>query len=297
MNKLFVLLFLILIPSLSTADMIIGGETVYRIVKGDSIELISAKLGVDKRNIIKDNNIDPKKKLRIGQELKVNTRKIVPETIDNGIIINIPDRMLYFFKDSSLEEAFPVGLGMPSWRGLIRWRTPIGTFKVVGKRRNPTWHVPESMQWKMAMEGKPVKTAVPPGPDNPLGRYAIDTSIPRVVIHETIWPATVYQFRSHGCIRVLSEDMEIFFQKVEINTPGELIYMPVKIARLENGRIFLEVHKDIYRKIQDLRDETKRLIEKAGLTGRVDWQKAEILLKEKSGIAEDITLWSQGEVF
>lgn len=285
----FLLFLLLLFPSISIADMIIGGETVYHVVKGDSIELISAKLGVDKKNIIKDNKIDTKKFLKIGQELKINTRKIIPKTIDDGIIINIPDRMLYFFKNGNFEQAFPVGLGMPSWRGITRWRTPEGKFIVTGKRKNPTWHVPESMQWKMEMEGKPVKTVVPPGPDNPLGRYAIDTSIPRVVIHETIWPTSVYQFRSHGCIRVLPKDMENLFKEVEINTTGEIIYKPVKIAVSDEGNIFLEVHRDIYGKIKDLKAETKRLIDQKSVSTKVDWKKVEIVLAEKSGIAEDIT--------
>lgn len=288
--KKLLLLLLLLFPSISVADIIIGGEAVYHVVKGDTLELISAKLGVDKKNIIRDNNIDVKKILSIGQELKVNTRKIVPKIIDNGIIINIPDRMLYFFKDGNLEKAFPVGLGMPSWRGITRWRTPVGHFKITGKRKNPTWHVPKSMQWKMEMEGKPVKTVVPPGPDNPLGRFAIHTSIPSIVIHETIWPTTVYQFRSHGCIRVLPENMEKFFKEVEINTAGELIYNPVKIAVSDKGKIFMEVHKDIYGKFRDLKTEAKKLIEEKGLADKVDWQKVDVILKEKSGIPEDITL-------
>ena len=290
MKKLFVLLLLIFIPSVYAADMVIGGDTIYRIVKGDSIELISAKLGVNKKNIIKENNIDIKKNLRIGQELKVNTRKIVPKTVDDGIIINIPGRMLYFFKEGKLKSAFPVGLGMPSWKGITGWRTPIEKFTIIGKRKNPTWHVPESMQWKMIMEGKPVETIVPPGPDNPLGRYAIDTSIPRVVIHETIWPTTVYQFRSHGCIRVMPENIEKFFEDVKINSTGEIIYNPIKAAISGEGRVFLEVNADIYRKVKDMSAEAKRLIHDAGAADKVNWQKVDTMLKEKSGIAEDITL-------
>ena len=289
MRTFFIFLF-VFIPSVSAADIIIGGETVYNIVKGDTIELVSAKLGVDKRSIIKKNNIDIKKPLQIGQELRINTRKIVPKIINDGIIVNIPDRMLYFFKNSNIETAFPVGLGMPSWRGMTRWRTPEDKFKVINKRKNPTWRVPESIQWKMMMEGKPVKTIVPSGPDNPLGRYAIDTSIPRVVIHETIWPTSVYQFRSHGCIRIMSENMEKFFKNVEINSSGEIIYKPVKIAVSNEGRVFLEVHKDIYGKVKDLNVEVRGLIEKAGIADKVNWHKVDIILKERSGIAEDITL-------
>lgn len=170
------LLFFILIPFFSHADMIIGGETVYHVVKGDTIELISSKLGLNQKKLIKDNNIDLKNPLQIGQELKVNNRLIVPKAIEDGIIINIPDRTLYFFKRGRLEMAFPVGLGMPSWRGITKWRTPVGEFEIIEKKENPTWYVPESMQWKMEMEGKPVKTIVPPGPDNP----------PRKICHEDL---------------------------------------------------------------------------------------------------------------
>jgi L,D-transpeptidase ErfK/SrfK len=285
----YFLSFIFLVPSILEADIIIGRETFYFIEKGDSLELIGAKFGVDWRKVARENNIDPGKLLKIGQELKVNNRKIVPQTVDNGIIVNIPDRMLYFFKNGKLDMSFPVGLGMPSWKGITRWRTPTGKFKIINKRENPTWYVPESMQWKMMVEGKTVKKIVPPGPDNPLGRYAIDTSIPRVVIHETIWPNTVYQFRSHGCIRVLPEHIGAFFKKVEINTAGEIIYTPVKVAVLK-GRVFLEVHRDIYGKFKDLRDEAKKVFEEHGLSAKVEWQKVDLMLQEKTGIPEDVTL-------
>jgi L,D-transpeptidase ErfK/SrfK len=288
MKGLLILFLLFLVPSVSGADIIIGGETVYIIKKGDTLERIGAKLGVDWINITKENNLDAHKPLKIGQELRANTRKIVPKIIDEGIIINIPEKMLYFFKNNKLEKAFPVGLGMPSWRGITRWRTPEGKFEVIQKRKNPTWHVPESMQWKMMMEGKPVETIVPPGPDNPLGRYAIDTSIPRVIIHETIWPNTVYQFRSHGCIRVLPEHIEDFFKEVEIDTAGEIIYYPIKVA-VSKGRIFLEVHRDVYGKFKDMKSEAVNLIEKNNISNKVDWEKVNKVVSEKSGIPEDVT--------
>jgi L,D-transpeptidase ErfK/SrfK len=289
MKKIFLILSILLLPSLSRAYTIVGSEFIYEVEKGDSLELICSKLGVDYKKLIRDNNIDPKKPLQIGQRLNVNTRKIVPKTIENGIIINIADKMLYYFKNGELKMVFPVGLGMPSWRGIVRWRTPEGNFKIIRKRKNPTWHVPTSIQWKMQLEGKPVKTIVPPGPDNPLGRYALDTSIPRVVIHETIWPTTVYQYRSHGCVRVLPENMEKFFYEVEINTLGELIYVPVKVAVSEEGKIFLEVHRDVYGKFKELRDLVKKVIEERSLSDKVDWQKIDLVLKEKYGVAEEVT--------
>lgn len=284
------LLLLILIPCVSEAHMIIGGETVCVVEKGDTFELIGAKLGVNWKDIAKENNLDSKKILRVGQKLKVNTRKIVPKVIHDGIVINIPDRMLYLFEKGKLKSTFPVGLGMSSWRGITQWRTPVGRFRVLMKLENPTWHVPESIRQKMKMEGKPVKTVIQPGPKNPLGRYAIKISIRGILIHETIWPTTVYQFKSHGCIRVLPKHMEKFFEEVKTNTTGELIYRPVKVAVSEKGRVFLEVHRDSYGKVKDLRIEARRIIQAWGVAHRVNWHKVDAVLKGKSGIAEDVTL-------
>lgn len=131
---------------------------------------------------------------------------------------------------------------------------------------------------------------MPPGPDNPLGRYAIKTTLPGILIHETIKPASVNQYRSHGCIRVLPENIGKLFEEVEPDTPGELLYMPVKAAVSDKGRVFLEVHKDFYSRIKDMREEVRSQLEKIGVTNKVDWQKVEKILKERTGIAEDVTL-------
>lgn len=278
------LLLLVVIPSLAEADMVIGGEIVYRVVKGDTIEHIGAKLGVNWRSIVKNNGIDIRKPLRIGQEIRADNRKIVPRKIDNGIIINIPDKTLYYFIEGELVHSFPVGLGKPAWM------TPEGKFTIVLKQKDPTWYVPKSIQREMEMKGDVVRDIVPPGPNNPLGRYSVKTSLSGILIHETIWPTSVYQYRSHGCIRVLPSDMEEFFNRVEISTSGEILYNTVKVAVSNDGRILLEVNRDIYRRIVSLDAEAKQMIINAGLEEKVDWQKVDMVVREKSGIPEDITL-------
>jgi len=84
--------------------------------------------------------------------------------------------------------------------------------------------------------------------------------------------------------------MEGFFKEVKVNTHGEIIYKPVKLAVTEEGRVFLEVHRDVYKKTTNLASEAKRMIEKQNLSGRVDWKKVEAILLRKTGIAEEITL-------
>jgi L,D-transpeptidase ErfK/SrfK len=289
LKRILILCLYLCSPALSDAAVITGGETTYRIVDGDTLLLISAKLGVDLATIVRENNLDRTRHLRPGQELKLNTRKIAPRAVDNGIIVDIPGRMLYYFKAGKLDMSFPVGLGMPQWEGITRWHTPSGTFAITGKERDPIWYVPESIRQQMQVRGTSCPTAIPPGPDNPLGRFVLYTSMKGICIHETIWPTTVYRFRSHGCIRILQQNIERFYDDVETGTKGELVYEPVKVALTAEGKVFLEVDPDIYGKAGNLMDEAIKRLDESGVAEQVDWDKVERIIHEKSSTAEDIT--------
>jgi L,D-transpeptidase ErfK/SrfK len=75
-------------------------------------------------------------------------------------------------------------------------------------------------------------------------------------IHGTIAPTSIYQFRTHGCIRLHADDIAALFAEISTGTPGLLFYQRLMVARVED-RIFLEVHRDVYRKepnpLEDLR--------------------------------------------
>jgi len=289
MQALLILLLILSYTHVFASDMVIGGIKTYVVQNGDSLELIGAKHGVFWKNIVKENNIDPKLPLPEGATVTINNRKIVPKIIQNGIIINIPDRTLYYFKDGRL-TAIPVGVGLAYAENSMSWQTTMGAFKIKKKRKNPTWYVPDSIQREMELKGKPVEESIPPGPDNPLGRFALETSIPGILIHETIRPKSVYRYLSHGCIRVLPEHMEPLFNMVDVGTPGEIIYEPVKLAVSNNNKIYLEVRTDMYRKIKSRSEHTRMMIQDRGVADKVDWEKVDRVIKEQSGIAEDVTL-------
>jgi len=273
-----------------TSEKLVGSASTYSVVKGDTIRLVAAKLGVSQQHLVKNNKLDEKAYLKIGQKLSYNNRKIVPQRMKNGIVVNIPDRTLYYFRQGKLAISLPVALGVPVKSEKYDWKTPTGKFKITAKMKDPTWHVPPSIQSEMEDRGKEVITSVPPGNSNPLGKFAIKTSIPGILIHSTTKPWSIYSFASHGCIRVYPEQMEEFFKEIKVNTPGEIIYKPVKLAVTEEGRVFLEVHRDVYSKSSGLAMEARRLIEKQNLSQQVDWKKVESIVRLKSGIAVDITL-------
>jgi L,D-transpeptidase ErfK/SrfK len=272
-----------------SADTLIGRETVYLVRKRETVKMVGAKTGVNWWVIARENRLDPKKPIEPGTILRIDTRRIVPKHVKNGIVINIPDKTLYLFKDGRLKRTYPVGLGMGKLKDLFTWETPTGKFRIVSKIKDPEWYIPYSIQQELKKGGKEFSPIVPPGPKNPLGKYALGTTIDGILIHGTTNPGSVNRFRSHGCIRLLPGHMEEFFKTVRVNTSGEIIYEPVKAAISNNGRVFLEIHADPYKKVRDLEAEAKKVLEGKNAINRVDWQKVKALLKSGSGLVEDVT--------
>ncbi len=270
-----------------STNMVIGGETDYLVKKGDSLELIGARLGVHWKNIAVQNGLELNKRPEEGRLLKITTRKIVPKTVENGIIINIADRTLYFFRDGNL-TVIPVGVGKSAAHVNGDWKTSTGRFHIRAKKTNPTWYVPESIQIEALLKGKEVVERVPPGPDNPLGKHALVTSKPGILIHETNRPSSVYRYVSHGCIRVLPEHMKRLFPLVQVGEGGEIIYEPVKVAAGDNGKVYLEVRTDVYKRVGSLRERAEQAIKAKGLDEKVDWKKVDHVVKIASGVAEDV---------
>jgi lipoprotein-anchoring transpeptidase ErfK/SrfK len=278
------------VTSSSAIRGLAGSISVYTAEKGDTLRLIASKLGVSRQHLIAINHLGKVAAVKIGQQLKYDNRRIVPKMIQKGIVINIPDRTLYYFQNGELVRTLPVALGTPTKKDDFNWQTPTGRFKITEKIKNPTWIVPPSIQAEMESQGKEVITSIPAGPDCPLGKFAIRTSIPGIMIHSTTKPGSINSYSSHGCIRVFPANMESFFKQIAVNTPGEIIYKPVKVAVGKTGRVFLEVHRDVYDRKINLATEARNLIEKRKLSDKVDWRKIKDIVKRQDGTIEDITL-------
>lgn len=284
------MVFMAWIPAAAAQDAaeypvtLVGGQFEYAVQAGDSLTRIGARLGVEQAVLARMNGIKYNAMLHPGQLLQIDNRHIVPEQLTEGILINLPQRMLYYFQAGKLVVHYPVGLGRPSWP------TPAGRFKVVDLQENKTWHVPKSIQEEMRREGKVVLTHVPPGPENPLGKHWIGLSLPGIGIHGTIAPASVYHFQSHGCIRLHPDDIAALFQQVSKGQSGKIIYAPVLLARLEDDRIFLEVNRDIYKKATDPISHVENSARLQGLGGMINWGKVKEVIRLKEGLAREVGL-------
>jgi L,D-transpeptidase ErfK/SrfK len=133
-----------------------------------------------------------------------------------------------------------------------------------------------------------VLTQVPPCPENPLGKHWIATSIGAYGIHGTNAPTSIYQFRTHGCIRLHPDDIADLFERVRVGTPGLIIYQPLLLARI-GDRLFLEVHRDVYSKETDPLKALLAIVAAHSLESQLDWQKAKAVIEKQEGLARDVT--------
>ena len=263
--------------------LVTGGEEEYRVEKSQSLMYLARTRGLRPWVLSRQTKLKVDTRLKPGTVVKIDTSHIVPTEVSHGLVINLPELLLYQFYMGVYQRRYALAVGKRTWP------TPTGTYSVVNKRENPTWNVPISIQEEMEDMGKEVLEKVPPGPDNPLGKYWIGTSAPGVGIHATNRPWSVGHFVSHGCIRMLPEEIAQLFPQVEMGVLVKIIYQPVKMALTRNGRVFLEAHPNIYDHKIDYLDYVKKLARSHHLEDRLDWKKVNGILKIKEGVAKDIT--------
>jgi L,D-transpeptidase ErfK/SrfK len=261
---------------------VVGGDSEYTVQSGDFLIAIGARFGVPAELVAQQNALPFNALIRPGLRLHIHNPHIVPAGFDDGILINLPQGMLFNFSQGALVSAYPVGLGKPSWP------TPEGEFKIVSRVANKTWLVPKSIQEEMRREGKAVLEEVPPGPDNPLGKHWLGLSLWGYGIHGTIAPSSVYHFRSHGCIRLHPDDIAELFKQVRVGITGRLIYQPVLLAVIKDGRILLEVHQDIYKRGIDPAQTVRDLAQANGLSQAIDWPKVDAVIAAQDGLAREV---------
>ena len=261
-----------------------GGIQGYQVIAGDTWRSVSARFGVDEATLAHDNGLRPTKPLHAGDVLTIDNRHIVPNaaTTSRSVIVNVPQRRVFFANAEGQVVGFPVAVGRPGWP------TPIQPFRIISRERDPSWEVPESILEEARRAGKRLAPVVPPGPDNPLGKYWLGLSIGDVGIHGTNAPTSIYRAATHGCIRVHPDDIAWLFEHVETGTAGATIYEPVLITTLGQD-VFVEAHRDVYGKQRDAEAMLRNRAEELGIVERIDWSAVRETLRAREGIARVVT--------
>jgi len=210
-----------------------------------------------------------------GTSLLVPSFRIAPAYLDTGLVLNLPERMIYLFENKRLIAYYPVAIGATG-----KWMTPVGDTKIANKAKNPTWLPPE---WAG------VEKPVPPGADNPLGDRWIGLALPGYGIHATNSPLSIGMAASHGCIRMIPRDAQALFDQVSVGMAVKIVYEPIVIGQAsDTGIVYMAVYPDIYSKIPSMKTLLEAKLEKFQLTQLIDSSQAEQMIKAKKGVCEAI---------
>jgi lipoprotein-anchoring transpeptidase ErfK/SrfK len=100
------------------------------------------------------------------------------------------------------------------------FHTPYGVRKVYSKSTDPVWKKPD---WAFIEEGTPI-----PSPNSPLryetgtlGKYKLEIG-DGFMIHGTLYKRLMGMSVTHGCIRLLDDDLEVVYKSME---KGSKVYI------------------------------------------------------------------------
>lgn len=167
-----------------------------------------------------------------GQRVDLPAAHILPDASREGIVINLAELRLYYFPPPGAPvQTYPIGVGR------VGMTTPLGATRIVRKQTDPVW-IPTAAT---RADDPELPERVPPGPDNPLGKYALYLGWPTFVVHGTNKPWGIGRRVSRGCIRLYPEDIEQLFAEVGVGTRVTVVDQPAKVG-WRDGEIYLEVH-------------------------------------------------------
>jgi L,D-transpeptidase ErfK/SrfK len=223
-----------------------------------------------------------------GTVIRLPMQHLLPDVPRTGIVVNLPDSRLYYFHadqyGNRVVEAYPISVGK------MDWKTPLGVTTIVKKERNPIWYPPKSVrETHLKDDGDILPAFIPPGPDNPLGEYAMRLGITRgsYLIHGTNKPVGVGMQITHGCIRLYPEDIAHLFTEVPVGMAVRIVNQRIKTGWVD-GALYLEVHHPLDgmdpKDVEDLTALTRSIV--AATAQRrviIDWDMAERVFQRADG--------------
>lgn len=149
--------------------------------------------------------------------VRIPLRTVEPEVtasaLGKTIVVDLSTNTLVLYEGFKAEKEYRVATAAPGYT------TPVGMWRVIDKKENPTWYNPALDSW-----GADMPAVIAPGPSNPLGTRALYLNSPGIRIHGTSNSGSIGTYASHGCIRMLISDSEELYPLVPIGT--RVIIMP-----------------------------------------------------------------------
>ncbi|MCS2150068.1 L,D-transpeptidase [Scandinavium manionii] len=233
---------------------LVGAPLIVTVPEGNTqpLEYFAAQYGQGFSNMLEANpGVDPFLP-KAGTALTIPQQLILPDTVREGIVINVAEMRLYYYPaEGGTVEVLPIGIGQAGRETPRNWVT-----KVERKQEAPAWTPTANTRREYAKEGKTLPAFVPPGEDNPMGLYAIYIG-KLYAIHGTNANFGIGLRVSQGCIRLRKDDIKYLFDNVPVGTRVQLIDRPVKVTIEPDGQRWLEVHEPLSRNRAEFESDKK----------------------------------------
>lgn len=220
-----------------------------------------------------------------GTALVLPLQFILPPGERAGIVINLAEMRLYHYRpDGRTVDTYPIGIGREGWQ------TPlVAGAKVLNVIKDPTWVPPPSIRADHLAMGHRLPAVVPPGPDNPMGPWAVQLSTRGYYIHGTNKELGIGMRVSAGCIRMYNRDVTEFAHRVAKGTPVRIVNAPVKVG-WKQGALYVEVHdaleeqREVHVAEADVADALHQARRLSPAAVEIDWASAKAAAVRKSGM-------------
>ena len=272
---------------------LVGSPLTITVPSGNTqpLEAFAAQYGQGLSNMLEANpGVDvflPKS----GSTLVVPQQLILPDTVREGIVINVAEMRLYYYPaGSNTVEVLPIGIGQAGRETPRNWVTAVER-----KQEAPSWTPTPNTRREYAARGESLPAFVPAGPDNPMGLYAI--YIGRLyAIHGTNANFGIGLRVSQGCIRLRNDDIKYLFDTVPVGTRVQLIDRPVKYSVEPDGSRWVEVHEPLSRNRSEYESDRRVPLPvtpalRTFISGNdVDMSRGNQALERRSGMPVNISL-------
>lgn len=243
-----------MVDAAGSVRAVVGRDAQHVVQPGELLPDIARQYGVAMEHLAWANGIGIRREAPQGWTLRIPLRRVLPANPPwDGMVLNVPERGIYLFRNGRFQKFYPVAVGRPDFK------TPRGQFRVLNKSKDPTWYPPDWADLD--------REFVPPGPDNPLGDRWMGVTSAGVGIHGTASPYSIGLAASHGCIRMDPDLVHELYEEVYVGMPIRIEYETAKLGKdRSTGEVYVATYPDIYG-LGDPQRAAQRLLRQAGLEG------------------------------
>ena len=153
------------------------------------------------------------------------------------VTVNVPAFLMTLWQDGKQIDTYYVGVGRE------QYPIPSGMRTAEEIILNPDWIPPDS-EWVRRTEHEPYERIPASDPDNPLGKIKVPLG-DAYLLHEAQGPSDIGNLVSHGCVRVLRDDIFDMTKKIVAGRGLSISAGEIEAARRNSTRRAIDLNGEM----------------------------------------------------